>query len=101
MPKIYKNIPVSPETYEKVSVIAKSCGRTMGGQVMIWGRECSHPADLQILLGKTTVIQPGNGLTISVQILLCKECGRLQALPVDPFDADQRTISAEAAAIHG
>ena len=36
MAKVYKNIPVAPDVYKKVSVIAADNFRTLGGQIAYW-----------------------------------------------------------------
>ncbi len=33
---VYKNIPVEPETYEKLGRIAAATGRKLGAQVKLW-----------------------------------------------------------------
>jgi hypothetical protein len=96
MAKQYKNIPVPPDIYERVKLISQENGRTMGGQVMVWARECPHPADARQRMGEATVMYPGSGITVRVQILHCRDCNRLMVLPSDPFDADQRAIAESA-----
>ena len=92
----YKNIPVSPDVYEKVKRIAQDNGRTLGGQVMMWVGECSHPTKQRRLVGRTIVGYPPSDLIAPVKIWQCGECGRLLVLPVDGFDGDTRSlVSAE------
>jgi len=92
MPKIYKNIPVSPEVYQKVTQIAASNFRTLGGQVTAWVMECSHPAGQRTMLGNIVVIYPGSQTTVPVQIWQCQDCGRMLILPAEGQDVDHRPI---------
>jgi len=94
--KIYMNIPVPPDVYTEVRKVADANGRTMGGQVKMWARECPHPAGKRILLGHTIVLYPPAGkVTVDVKIWQCQECGRLIVLPADGFDGDQRAVATE------
>jgi hypothetical protein len=78
MSKSYKNIPVDPETYDAVTKFAQGNGRTRGGQVMIWARECPHLVSHRNLVGNTVVLSPPNGKVCTpVQIWQCGDCGRL------------------------
>jgi hypothetical protein len=90
----FRTLNVPPEIYDKVKQIAKTNGRTIGGQVATWTKICQHSAAQVRLLGESEVRYPPDGkVRTAVKIWQCQDCGWLIVLPADQFDGDQRALA--------
>lgn len=88
--KVYKNIPVSPETYERVQLVSEANGfgpRGMGAQVAHWvGQElpnCAHPkvaVSIETFPSETALVQ-----SVTKIGYYCDTCKRVYA-KISPAD---------------
>lgn len=84
MPQKYKNIPVKPETYAKVKLVANANDRGLGDQVAHWaGRElpaeCEHAkqaVSIQVFDDAQDTLQPAVSFK---QGWFCPTCKRVYA----------------------
>jgi hypothetical protein len=84
----YQNIPVKPEIYQKVKMIAEANNRGLGDQVAHWvGRdlpECDHPkyaVNVEVSRSETLVA----GETLSRTGWFCPTCKRVYQFVASEF----------------